>query len=86
MSLIRVKAFHYEGKEMKDLDDNRIVDLYLSRDEAAISQTSEKYIGKQHRLSGDPGGRCFYRIFIENRHIFLENRPVGGRQSLVEYL
>lgn len=43
MSLIRVKAFHYEGKEMKALDDNRIVDLYLSRDEAAISQTSEKY-------------------------------------------
>lgn len=28
---------------MKALDDNRIVDLYLSRDEAAISQTSEKY-------------------------------------------
>ena len=25
------------------MDDNRIVDLYLSRDEAAISQTSEKY-------------------------------------------
>ena len=43
MSLIRVKAFRYEGKEMKALDDNRIVDLYLSRDEAAISQTSEKY-------------------------------------------
>ena len=43
MSLIRVKTFHYEGKEMKALDDNRIVDLYLSRDEAAISQTSEKY-------------------------------------------
>ena len=43
MSLIRVKAFHYKGKEMKALDDNRIVDLYLSRDEAAISQTSEKY-------------------------------------------
>lgn len=43
MSLIRVKAFHYGGKEMKALDDNRIVDLYLSRDEAAISQTSEKY-------------------------------------------
>ena len=43
MSLIRVEAFHYEGKEMKALDDNRIVDLYFSRDEAAISQTSEKY-------------------------------------------
>ena len=43
MSLIRVKAFYYEGKEMKALDDNRIVDLYLSRDETAISQTSEKY-------------------------------------------
>ena len=43
MSLIRVKAFHYEGKEMKALDDNRIVDLYLSRDETAIAHTSEKY-------------------------------------------
>ena len=28
---------------MKALDDNRIVDLYLNRDEAAISRTSEKY-------------------------------------------
>ena len=28
---------------MKALDDNRIVELYLSRDEVAISQTSEKY-------------------------------------------
>ena len=28
---------------MKALDDSRIVDLYLSRDEAAIAQTSEKY-------------------------------------------
>ena len=28
---------------MKALDDNRIVDLYLSRDETAITQTSEKY-------------------------------------------
>lgn len=28
---------------MKALDDNRIVDLYLSRDEAAISQTAQKY-------------------------------------------
>lgn len=43
---------------MKALDDNRIVDLYLSRDEAAISQTSEKYgsrlrnvaYGKAHEL------------------------------------
>ncbi len=43
MSLIRVKAFHCERKEMIALDDNKIVDLFLSRDEAAISQTSEKY-------------------------------------------
>ena len=28
---------------MKALDDNRIVDLYLSRDETAIAHTSEKY-------------------------------------------
>lgn len=32
-----------ERKEMKALDDNRIVELYLRRDEAAIRQTSEKY-------------------------------------------
>jgi len=28
---------------MKALDDNKIIDLYLSRDEAAIQKTSEKY-------------------------------------------
>ncbi len=51
MSLIRLKAFYYKGKEMKALDDNRIVDLYLSRDEAAISQTSEKYGGRLRNLA-----------------------------------
>ena len=51
MSLIRVKAFYYEGKEMKALDDNRIVDLYLSRDEAAIAQTSEKYGSRLRSLA-----------------------------------
>ena len=32
-----------EREEMKALDDNRIVELYLCRDETAIEQTSEKY-------------------------------------------
>ena len=41
--LIRVKAFHYERKEMKALDDNKIVEMYLVRDEDAIKQTKEKY-------------------------------------------
>lgn len=43
MSLIRVKAFYNMGKEMNALDDHSIVDLYLSRDESAISHTSGKY-------------------------------------------
>lgn len=51
MSLIMVKAFYYEGKEMKALDDDRIVDLYLSRDEAAILQTSEKYGSRLRNLA-----------------------------------
>jgi RNA polymerase sigma-70 factor (ECF subfamily) len=36
---------------MKALDDSRIVDLYLSRDEAAISQTSEKYGSRLRNLA-----------------------------------
>ena len=40
--------FYYERKEIKALDDNRIVDLFLNRDEKAISLTSEKY-GKRLR-------------------------------------
>ena len=36
--LIRVKAFHYERKEMKALDDSKIVEMYLVRDEDAIKQ------------------------------------------------
>lgn len=51
MSLIMVKAFYYEGKEMKALDDDRIVDLYLGRDEAAILQTSEKYGSRLRNLA-----------------------------------
>lgn len=43
MVLIRVKALQYERKEMTAMDDNRIVELYLLRDETAIKQTAEKY-------------------------------------------
>ena len=32
------------------MDDNKIVDLYLRRDEAAIRQTSEKYGGRLRSL------------------------------------
>ncbi len=46
--LIKVKAFEYRRKEMKALDDLRIVDLFFERDEAAIHHTSEKY-GKRLR-------------------------------------
>ena len=41
--LIRVKAFQHERKEMKALDDSKIVEMYLARDEAAIKETKEKY-------------------------------------------
>ena len=38
-------------KEMKALDDNRIVELYLLRDETAIKQTSEKYGNRLRSLA-----------------------------------
>ncbi len=41
--LIRVKAFYYIRKEIKALDDSKIVELYLIRNEAAIKQTKEKH-------------------------------------------
>lgn len=40
-----------ERKEMKALDDNEIVELYLLRDETAIKQTSEKYGSRLRSLS-----------------------------------
>lgn len=39
------------GKEMKALDDNQIVELYLCRDETAIKQTSEKFGSRLHSLA-----------------------------------
>ena len=51
VSLIRVKAFYNEGKEMKALEDNRIIELYLIRDETAISQTAEKYGSRLRSLA-----------------------------------
>ncbi len=43
-----MKAFEYCGKEMKALEDEKIVELYLQRDETAIENTAEKY-GKRLR-------------------------------------
>ena len=40
-----------ERKEMKALDDNRIVELYFLRDETAIKQTSEKYGNRLRSLA-----------------------------------
>lgn len=40
-----------ERKEMKALDDNRIVELYLLRDETAIKQTTEKYGSRLRSLA-----------------------------------
>ena len=51
MVLIRVKAFNTGRKEMKALDDHNIVALYLQRDEAAITQTKEKYGSRLRRLA-----------------------------------
>lgn len=36
---------------MTDLEDSKIVELYLSRDQDAIAQTAQKY---GNRLHGDP--------------------------------
>lgn len=49
--LIKVKAFDHGRKEMNALDDNRIVELYLLRDETAISQTNEKYGSRLRSLA-----------------------------------
>ncbi len=49
--LIRVKAFNAERKEMIALDDDRIVELYLLRDETAIRQTTEKYGSRLRSLA-----------------------------------
>lgn len=49
--LIRVKDFQRERKEMIALDDNRIVELYLLRDETAIRQTTEKYGSRLRSLA-----------------------------------
>lgn len=49
--LIRVKAFNTEREEMKALDDNRIVELYLLRDETAIKQTTKKYGSRLRSLA-----------------------------------
>ena len=40
-----------ERKEMKALDDDRIVELYLLRDETAIMQTSEEYGNRLRSLA-----------------------------------
>lgn len=49
--LIKVKAFDHGRKEMNALDDNSIVELYLLRDETAISQTNEKYGSRLRSLA-----------------------------------
>lgn len=49
--LIKVKAFDHGRKERNALDDNRIVELYLLRDETAISQTNEKYGSRLRSLA-----------------------------------
>lgn len=49
--LIRVKDFQRERKEMIALDDDRIVELYLLRDETAIRHTTEKYGSRLRSLA-----------------------------------
>ena len=45
------KAFYYRGKEMKALDDTKIIDLFFERDETAIRYASEKYGNRLRSLS-----------------------------------
>lgn len=49
--LIGVKAFIHREKEMTDLEDQSIVDLFFERDETAIQYTSEKYGSRLRALS-----------------------------------
>lgn len=49
--LIIVRVLQYLRKEMRALEDNDIVGLYLRRDENAIRQTSEKYGSRLRSLS-----------------------------------
>ena len=49
--LIRVKAFNPGRKEMDILDDTKIVDLYLQRNEAAIKETSDRYGNRLRSLA-----------------------------------
>ena len=46
-----MKAFQNDGKEMKALEDDEIVQLYLRRCEAAIERTSEKYGSRLRSLA-----------------------------------
>lgn len=48
---IRVKASNFSRKGMKALDDHNIVELYLSRDETAIQQTSYKFGNRLRSLA-----------------------------------
>ena len=49
--LIRVKAFNPCRKEMDILDDTKIVDLYLQRNEAAIKETFNRYGNRLRSLA-----------------------------------
>ncbi len=37
------ESFHYTGKEVNSMDDQRIIELYFARDEQAIRETENKY-------------------------------------------
>ena len=70
---------------MKALDDNRIVDLYLSRDEAAISQTSEKYGSRLRNVAygivamHKAKGRTIAQPWRKVKHPQLGEVEIGGR-------
>ena len=46
-----MKAFDPDRKEMDILDDAKIVDLYLQRDETAIEETSVRYGSRLRSLA-----------------------------------
>lgn len=82
-SLIRVKAFDYGEKEMRSLDDGKIVDLYLGRDEAAVKKTAEKYgnqiRGLAYRIVGDSqtAEECENDTYLEAWNSIPPHEPRG---------
>lgn len=75
-----VKAF-ISGREVRNMDDNRIVELYLARDEAAIAETRRKYGSKLRKISyalirdHAYAEECEYEAYYEAWKLIPPNEP-----------